>query len=52
MLVFLEKTISEMTLRMGILHGRGEWGYYGLSREGGVNTKKGFKSLNPVKAFT
>lgn len=23
----------------------GEWGYYGLSREGGVNTKKGFKSL-------
>lgn len=39
-LVFLENTMTEMTLRMGILHGRGEWGCYGLSSEGGVNTKK------------
>ena len=46
MLVFLEKTMTEITLRMGILHGRGKWGYYGLSREGGANTKQVFKSLN------
>lgn len=46
MLVFLQKTMTEMTLRMLILHGRREWGYYGLSRKGGANTKEIFKSLN------